>query len=113
MKRSFYLFLSVIAVSAFGLSSISFAGSKDKDKPKQNAAADVPKITKEEAKRAVLFAYPGGTIEGCRLVNGKGHPDWAVSVVRAGTTTAGEVEVDGVTGKIIGDTQSGSTKPPM
>jgi uncharacterized membrane protein YkoI len=113
MKRSFYLLFSITAVSIFCISSLSFAGSKEKDKPKQNTTADVPKITKEEAKRAVLFANTGSTIEGCRLVQGKDHSNWAVSVVKAGTQSAVEVEVDGVTGKIIGDTHSGSTKVPM
>jgi len=113
MKRSFYLFLSIVAVSAFGLSSFSFAGSKEKDKPKQNAATAAPKITEKEAKRTVLFANAGGTIEGCRLVHGKDHTDWAVSVVKAGTQTAVEVEVDGVTGKIVNPTGAGSTKAPM
>jgi uncharacterized membrane protein YkoI len=113
MKRSFYLFLAIVAVSAFGLSSLSFAGSKDKDKPKQNAAAAAaPKISKEEAKRAVLFANTGSTVEGCRLVQGKDHTNWAVNVVKAGTQAAVEVEVDGVTGKILNATSAGSTSVP-
>lgn len=112
MKRSIHLLFSIVAVATFGISSLSLAGSHDKDKPKQNAA-DTPKITKEEAKRTVLFANTGSTIEGCEMVKGKDHTNWAVTVMKAGTATAVQVQVDGVTGKIIGDTQSGSTKPPM
>lgn len=112
MKRSFYL-LSIAAVFTFGISSISLAGSHDKDKPKQNAAADAPKITAKDAKHTVLFAYPGSSIEKCEMVKGKDHTNWAVSVMKASTTTSVQVQVDGTTGKIINDTQSGSTKPPM
>jgi hypothetical protein len=101
MKRSFYLLFSIAAVSIFCISSISFAGSKEKDKPKQNAAANTPKITKQEAEQVVRFAYPGCTIESSTVVQGKDHPNWAVSEVPRGGSTETQIQVDGVTGKII------------
>jgi hypothetical protein len=101
MKRSFYLLFSIAAVSIFCISSISFAGSKEKDKPKQSAAADTPKITKQDAEQVVRFAYPGCTIESSIVVKGKDHPNWAVSAVPRGGSTEAQIQVDGVTGKII------------
>jgi hypothetical protein len=101
MKRSFYLLFSIAAVSIFCISSLSFADSKEKDKPKQNAAANAPKITKQEAEQVVRFAYHGCTIDSCTMVNGKDHPNWAVSAVIPGGSTATQIQVDGVTGKII------------
>jgi hypothetical protein len=97
MKRSFYLLLSIAAVFIFGISSISLAG-KPEAKPK---SATEPKITKHDAEQVVRFAYPGGTIESSKVVNGKDHPNWAVSVVARGASTETQVQVDGVTGKII------------
>jgi len=111
MKRSFYLFLPIVALSIFGISSMSLAAPHEA-KPKPSATVAI-KITKEEAKRAVLFANTGSAIEGCEMVQGKDHPNWAVSVVKAGTATAVKVEVDGMTGKILNATSAGSTKPPM
>ena len=98
MKRSFYLLLSIAAVSIFSISSISLAGSHEKDKPKPAAET---KITKQAAEQVVRFAYHGCTIEGCTMVNGKDHPNWAVSAVIPGASTATQIQVDGVTGKII------------
>jgi hypothetical protein len=98
MKRSFYLIFSIAAVSIFSISSISLAGSHEKDKPKPAAET---KITKHDAEQVVRFAYPGGTIESSKVVNGKDHPNWAVSVVARGVSTETQVQVDGVTGKII------------
>jgi uncharacterized membrane protein YkoI len=97
MKRSFCLLLSIVAVFIFGVSSMSLAGTHEA-KPAATAAT---KITKDQAKHIALFANHGSTIEGCELVQGKDHPNWAVSVVRAGAATAIQVQVDGVTGKII------------
>jgi hypothetical protein len=97
MKRSFYLILSIVAVSIFGISSISLAGTHEA-KPQAEAT---PKITAKDAKHTVLFAYPGCTVEKCEMVKGKDHTNWAVSAVKAGASTSVQVQVDGVTGKII------------
>ena len=98
MKRSFYLLLSIVAVITFSISSISLAGSHE-TKPAAQAA---PKVTEKEAKHTVLFAYPGSTVEKCEMVNGKdNHTNWAVSIQRAGYSSVIQVQVDGVTGKII------------
>jgi hypothetical protein len=107
MKRSFYLLLSIVALSTFGISSISLAGSHEKDKPKQ---AEEPKITKNDAQHTVLFAYPGSSLEKCELVKGKDHPNWLVTVVISGTTTATQVQVDGVTGKILTAPNTGAVR---
>jgi hypothetical protein len=98
MKRSFYLLFSIAAVSIFSISSISLAGSHEKDKPKP---ATETKITKQAAEQVVRFAYPGCTVESSEMVKGKDHPNWAVSAVRPGAATATQIQVDGVTGKII------------
>jgi hypothetical protein len=95
MKRSFYLLFSIAAVFIFGISSMSLAG------PREDKQAEGTKITKKDAQHVVLFAYPGCSVEKCELVKGKDHPNWAVSVVKPGTSTATQVQVDGVTGKII------------
>lgn len=111
MKRSFYLLISIVAVLTFSISSISFAGSHE---TKPVAAPAAPKVTEKEAKHTALFAYPGSSVEKCEMVNGKdNHTNWAVSIQRAGYSSVIQVQVDGVTGQIINDTQSGSTKPSM
>ncbi|HJX24663.1 MAG TPA: PepSY domain-containing protein [Chthoniobacterales bacterium] len=97
MKRSFCLLLSIVAVFIFGAFSMSLAGTHEA-KPQAEAT---PKITAKDAKHTVLFAYPGSTVEKCEMVKGKDHTNWAVSVVRGGTTTSIQVQVDGVTGQII------------
>lgn len=98
MKRSFYLLFSIVAVITFSISSISLAGTHEA-KPQAEAA---PKITEKEAKHTVLFAYPGCTLEKCEMVKGKdNHTNWAVSIQRSGFSSVIQVQVDGVTGKII------------
>jgi hypothetical protein len=44
------------------------------------------------------------------LVKGKDHPNWAVTVVISGTTTAAQVQVDGVTGKILTAPNTGAVR---
>jgi hypothetical protein len=107
MKRSFYLLFSIAAVTIFSISPIALAGSHEKDKPKQ---AEEPKITKSDAQHTVLFAYPGSSIEKCELVKGKDHLNWAVTVVISGTTAATQVQVDGVTGKILTTPNTGNVR---
>ena len=98
MKRSFYLLLSIVAVATFSISSISLAGSHDKDKPKPAAET---KITKQDAERVVRFAYMGCTVESSELVKGPNHTNWGVTIVKRDSGTATQIQVDGVTGKII------------
>jgi hypothetical protein len=109
MKRSFYLLLSLVAVAIFSTSSISLAGSHDKDKPKPAAAAE-PKVTKKDAEQVVRFAYPGCIIEEAKVVNGKDHLNWAVSVVPRGASTETQIVVDGINGKILTVPDAGAVR---
>jgi hypothetical protein len=95
MKRSHH-FVSLIAiVCSFAISSISVAGSHEDKKPAE------PKITKSQAQLKVLFKYPGASIEKCELIQGKDHPNWLVDVLQSGARNYIQVQVDGVTGKIL------------
>lgn len=95
MKRSLYFISLIAAVCSFAVSSMSVAGSRE------NKPLEEPKITRGQASRAVLFKYPGSSIEKCELIQGKDHSNWLVDVLQTGAHNSIQVQVDGVTGKIL------------
>ena len=94
MKRSFYL-VSIAIICSFAVSSVSMAGSRENKKPAE------PKITRSQAERAARFKYPGAAVEKCELINGKDHVNWLVEVRQVNARNTTQIEVDGVTGKIL------------
>ena len=104
MKRSIYF--ALITVCSLAFSSLAVAGPKEKPAgskdTKQTQPLDQPKITKKEAEHTVLFMNKGGSIEKCELIMGPdGHSNWLVSVLRSGALTASDVQIDGITGKVV------------
>jgi uncharacterized membrane protein YkoI len=95
MKRSLYFVFLFAAVCSFAVSPMSVAGPREDKKPAE------PKITRSQAERVARFKYPGAAVEKCELIKGKDHPNWLVEVRQADARNVTQVQVDGVTGKIL------------
>lgn len=95
MKNSFYHLLAVALVSIFAATGILFAGSRENQRLQEG------KITKNEAQHLVLKQFPDATIKSCELKTANGHSVWVVSLIKANDKTVAQVQVDGVTGKIL------------
>jgi uncharacterized membrane protein YkoI len=92
MKR--YVFLTV-TICTFAISSLSLAGTRE------NKRLEEGKITKNEAQHLVLNKYPGAKIQSCELTKGKDHSNWIVTLSKPGAHETTQVQVDGLTGKLI------------
>jgi uncharacterized membrane protein YkoI len=95
MTRPFYFVFLIVTVCTFAISSMSMAGSRENNRLEQG------KITKNEAQHLVLNRFPGATIKKCELTPGKGHSVWIVDLVKAGAHDVTQLQVDGLTGKIL------------
>lgn len=114
MKQFSHYIFSILAVCSLVLCQPTFAGSKDKkekkDKTKETAQAQ-PKISRTDAAKAVMFAWPGATVDQCDVVNGSnGHANWSVTFGRPDIRGKMQVEVDGITGKVL-QAPSGKVDP--
>jgi uncharacterized membrane protein YkoI len=95
MTRPFYFVFLIVTVCTFAVSSMSMAGSRENKRLEQG------KITKNEAQHLVLNKFPGATIKKCELTPGKDHSVWVVGLVKAGAHDVTQLQVDGLTGKIL------------
>ncbi len=79
---------------------LGFGAVQAKDKEEKLAAK--AKITKEEAIKIALEKVPNGKVKEAELEEEKGLLIWSLAIKTPGTKNTTEVNVDAVTGKIVG-----------
>ena len=75
---------------------------KEGQAAKEAQLASQAKITKDEAQKIALDKVPGGTIKEAELEKEKGKLIWSFDVATPGTKDITEVNVDAITGAVVG-----------
>src|SRR4051812_35104056 len=82
-------------------------------KPKTETEADlmkVAKISKDSATKLALARVPGATVQSAEIERENGRLIWSFDLKTAGKSGIDEVNVNALTGKIVGGTQHETPK---
>jgi hypothetical protein len=91
---------TVIAVGLVGL-FVGCASEKGKKESQAQLAAEA-KISKADAQATALAKVPGGTIKEGELERENGKLQWSFDVATPGTKDITEVNIDAITGAVLG-----------
>jgi uncharacterized membrane protein YkoI len=99
MKITHFVGMTLAAAMLAGCSTEHHKESKEARQAKLMAEA---KVSQADAQATAMAQVPNGTVRESELEKEHGHLQWSFDVATPGTTDITEVNVDAITGKVLG-----------